>query len=156
MGVQQIKNILDEPGLSKLAGRLAEQAASQPTGVRIYLEGEIGAGKTTFARAFIQALGHRGPVKSPTYNLVHTYELPGATVHHFDLYRLHSADELEAIGFNEYLTPDAIILIEWPERVQGCLPSPDMAIKINVSGEKREVAISAETEQGVAILSCLQ
>jgi len=99
-------------------------AAGTPCRV-VELRGELGAGKTTFVRGALRALGARGAVKSPSYTLLETYELPGVSVVHLDLYRLVDPAELEQLGLADYHRPDFLWLIEWPERGAGRLPSPD-------------------------------
>lgn len=114
----------------------------------IWLNGDLGAGKTTFGRYFLQALGHEGLVKSPTYTLVEPYVLTvnGDTksVYHCDLYRLNDPDELDFIGFFDYLNePNALMLIEWAIRADGLLPTPFAVIDFIKSGEQRTVHIKS-------------
>jgi tRNA threonylcarbamoyladenosine biosynthesis protein TsaE len=90
--------------------------------VVIELRGELGTGKSTFARGVLRALGAKGSIKSPSYTLVETYELPGIQVLHIDLYRLNDPDELEHLGLVDFYKPGFLWLIEWPERAQGRLP----------------------------------
>ncbi len=118
--------------------RFAKQLAKIITAPKvIFLQGELGAGKTTFARFFLQALGYEGLVKSPTYSLVEFYEVAGFDIYHLDLYRLQSIDELELLGLRDYHTDSAIFLIEWPERVAAELPAPDICIKFQIDGGQR-------------------
>ncbi len=110
--------LADEAATAALAAVLARQARS---GDVLTLSGPLGAGKTSFARAFIAALGVRDEVPSPTFTLVQTYETAVATVWHFDLYRLTGPDEVHELGLDEALI-DGIVLIEWPERLGTLLP----------------------------------
>ena len=107
----------------------------------IHLTGQIGAGKTTFARGFLKAIGINGAVKSPTFTLVETYSRGGIKVNHLDLFRIDSSRELEFIGFDDYLDNKSILLIEWPESVSEGLPEPDLTIKIEVEGFSRRIQI---------------
>lgn len=107
----------------------------------VTLQGDLGAGKTTLVRGILAALGYPGHVKSPTYGLVETYELPQRKIAHFDLYRLGHPDELEFIGYSDYLESDTLCLIEWPEKGGGRIGSPDIELKLKISGLGREITI---------------
>lgn len=124
--------------MMELGGRIASKVAPP---FCIHLTGQIGAGKTTFARGFLKAMGIDGPVKSPTFTLVETYSKEDIKVNHFDLFRIDSTRELEFIGFDDYLHDKSILLIEWPESVCGDLPAPDLTIKIEVEGFSRRIQI---------------
>ena len=121
----------------------------------ITLQGQLGAGKTTLSRGLLQGLGHRGSVKSPTYTLVEPYQLPVGSVFHFDLYRIVDAEELEYMGFTEYLAEAKLCLIEWPERGQGFLPQADIAVEISQPGEGRCVTLVAYSACGEQLIDLL-
>ncbi|MEJ2309363.1 MAG: tRNA (adenosine(37)-N6)-threonylcarbamoyltransferase complex ATPase subunit type 1 TsaE [Gammaproteobacteria bacterium] len=108
----------------------------------VFLEGDLGAGKTTLVRGILRGLGWRGNVKSPTYTIVEPYEFDGITLYHFDLYRLADPEELDYLGLREMLG-QGMLLFEWPERGAGCLPDPDCVIRISHSREGRELTIEA-------------
>ena len=136
---------------------LADEAATVDVGAKIgagltagnvvFLEGELGAGKTTFSRGFLRARGHAGSVKSPTYTIVEPYEaLPGGPVFHMDLYRLSGAGELEYLGLDDYLHAGGVLLVEWPERADGHLPLPTVLITLTPEEKGRHVSLRAADE----------
>lgn len=133
-----------------LGARLASQAGD--SGMLIFLSGELGAGKTTLVRGFLQALGHAGAVRSPTYALVESYAIDGKEIFHFDLYRLTGPEELEAAGLREYFHPSAICLVEWPERGIGALPEPDLHLELTHAETGREVAVRSAGPHGNGLI----
>jgi len=121
----------------------------------VFLDGDLGAGgagKTTLCRGVLQAFGHTGAVKSPTYTLVESYQLDDTLLHHFDLYRLGDPEELEFIGIRDYLYQGNYCLIEWPNRGAGILPIPDLEVRISVTKMGRNVRITAATDTGNRVL----
>lgn len=143
----------DADAQEALGRRLA--TALQGRGV-VYLQGELGAGKTTLTRGVLHGYGHEGAVKSPTYTLVEPYELAGVTVFHFDLYRLTDPEELELMGIREYFRPDALVLVEWPERGQPLLPPADVVITIRANADGRTLELAARNEYGRSVLAALR
>ena len=121
----------------------------------VYLQGGLGAGKTTLTRGILRGYGHTGTVKSPTYTLVEPYELATATVYHFDLYRLTDPEELELLGIRDYCRPDALAVIEWPERGHPFLPPADLTITIRAIPDGRSLQFAAHSEKGEAVLVAL-
>lgn len=112
----------------------------------VFLNGDLGAGKTTLVRAALRAMGHQGAVKSPTYNIVEPYLIGTKPVYHFDLYRIFDPEELEALGMRDYLAQKALIFIEWPSRGAGVLPAADLTIQIDLvdtQPEARRILITA-------------
>ena len=118
------------------------------TGAVIFLQGDLGAGKTTFARGFLRGYGFQGAVKSPTYTIVEPYEFEHCNIFHFDLYRLGMPEEAAYLGIEEYFREETICLVEWPERGRGLLPLPDITITLSVSGTGRDFSWRGHTPKG--------
>lgn len=110
----------------------------------IFLDGDLGAGKTTLARGLLAGWGYRGGVTSPTFTLLESYELERRNVYHFDLYRMENPDELEMIGARELFNPQSICLIEWPERAAGFLPAPDVSFTIEHTTTGRQLSLAGK------------
>ncbi|VEJ08665.1 tRNA (adenosine(37)-N6)-threonylcarbamoyltransferase complex ATPase subunit type 1 TsaE [Actinobacillus delphinicola] len=125
-------------------------------GVVIYLNGDLGAGKTCLSRAMIQSLGFQGRVKSPTYTLVEEYDLPEIFIYHFDLYRLADPEELAFMGIRDYFNANTLCLIEWSSQGQGFLPPADLVIDLQYVDDARSLAIRANTPMGNNILNQLR
>ncbi|MET0022242.1 MAG: tRNA (adenosine(37)-N6)-threonylcarbamoyltransferase complex ATPase subunit type 1 TsaE [Candidatus Thiodiazotropha sp. 6PLUC1] len=122
----------------------------------VYLVGDLGAGKTTLARGFLRGVGYQGRVKSPTYTILEPYEMGKVSCYHFDLYRLSDVEELEYLGIQDLLTEDAYMLIEWPERGEGGLPSPDLVVDIAHDGVARRIKIGGVSRKGREIFQEIQ
>ncbi|MDH3607674.1 MAG: tRNA (adenosine(37)-N6)-threonylcarbamoyltransferase complex ATPase subunit type 1 TsaE [Gammaproteobacteria bacterium] len=145
--------LVGEAATLELAAKLAPLC--QPPLI-IYLQGDLGSGKTTFARGFIHKLGHSGKVKSPTFTLVETYDLEQAHLYHFDLYRLKDPLELEYIGIRDLIgESDVMCLIEWPERGGSALPEADLVIRLEYQGDSRAVDYQANSTKGQMIIDKL-
>jgi len=144
MGECRIQRHLDdETATSHLARTLAE---SQPGAAMVHLHGDLGAGKSTLARAWLRALGVTGPIPSPTYTLVERYQPIHGEVLHLDLYRIADTGELEFLGLDE-LTP-RLWLVEWPERAGTQLPAADLHIHLALAGSGRSAQIAANSPLG--------
>lgn len=145
------------PDTEALASRMA-RALSPPQGapVVLYLSGELGAGKTTFARGFLGGLGVHGPVRSPTYTLLELYAAGAFTVVHLDLYRLNQSAEIEGLGLREWARPEHVWLIEWPERGAGRLPPADITLVFSVGAQGHDVKASAGSPFGESWLAAVE
>jgi tRNA threonylcarbamoyladenosine biosynthesis protein TsaE len=142
----------DEAATSVLAARAA---AALDGGLVIYLHGDLGAGKSSFARALLQAQGVIGRIKSPTYSLVESYPLDGYVAWHLDLYRIADPGELEWLGIEAMVDPSALVLVEWPEHGKGALPAPDLDIRLAYAGTGRRARLLARSARGEALLARL-
>lgn len=143
----------DEAATVALARRLAPCVAD---GGVLYLRGELGAGKTTFARALLRALGVGERVKSPTYSLLERYIVAGRDAFHLDLYRIAEAGELEWLGLDELDAAHAIVLVEWPERGGDALPSADLEILLEHDGAARRGCLIPVSARGRAWIGTLE
>ena len=133
----------------------AALAACCPAGSSIHLFGDLGAGKSTLVRGFLQSLGHQGPVKSPTYTLVEGYELSGQRYFHFDLYRLGEAEELEYLGIRDYFDGQSVCLLEWPQRGKGFLPAPNLVVELHYLQHGREATLRPGRPDSSVIMDCI-
>jgi tRNA threonylcarbamoyladenosine biosynthesis protein TsaE len=133
-----------------LACAFADTASAPggPPGAVLYLQGDLGAGKTTCARALLRALGVVGLVRSPTYTLVETYELAALTCIHVDLYRLQSLTEVDELGLRDLVGPNSLLLVEWPERGGPALPAADLSVVLNYAGEGRQARVTQHSPLG--------
>jgi tRNA threonylcarbamoyladenosine biosynthesis protein TsaE len=136
-----------------VGGRLGEALSRLPPAdaVTITLSGDLGAGKTTLVAGLLAALGHAGPVRSPTYTLIEPYRLAGLDLYHCDLYRLRHPDELEDLGLRDLRVPGSVLLVEWPERAEGRLGSEDLTLRLAYADAGRSVEIHATTALGRAL-----
>ena len=144
----------DELATATLAARLLELLPEDLSGWTVLLSGELGAGKSTFARALIRGLGHTGPVPSPTYTLVEPYDLPRGNVYHVDLYRVSEEEELRFLGWTEL--DSGFRLVEWPERAPSLRRTADLEIELAYSGSGRTATLRAFNERGEAMLARLE
>jgi len=122
----------------------------------VHLKGELGAGKTTLARGLLRALGVKRAVRSPTFSLIEPYEFNQLRVFHLDLYRLSDAQELELIGGRDYLTHDALWLVEWPERGAGWLPPADLEVALRIHPSGRRISLRATSEAGESLATAVE
>lgn len=144
------RDLADEAATIALAEQLYAALAGELAGWTILLRGDLGAGKSTFARAFIKAAGHEGAVPSPTYSLVEPYRLVSGYIYHIDLYRISGIEELRYLGWNEL--DDGVRLVEWPERAPGLEGEADLVVELEYAGASRLARILALSERGSALI----
>jgi tRNA threonylcarbamoyladenosine biosynthesis protein TsaE len=125
------------------------------TGAVVYLRGDLGAGKTSCVRSLLRALGASGPVRSPTYTLVETYNLASFTCIHVDLYRIQALTEVDELGLRDVIAPGCLLLVEWPERGAAALPPADLDLVLRYVSEGREACVNAKTPLGAEWLENL-
>ena len=146
----------DEAATINIGRALASVVLSKlKQGIVVYLNGDLGAGKTTLTRGFVQGMGHKGNVKSPTYTLVEPYDLGLWQVYHFDLYRLADPEELEYMGIRDYFSDNCCCFIEWPEKGVGMLTEADLIVNLIYSGEQRNITLHAKSVKGIHVLKIL-
>jgi tRNA threonylcarbamoyladenosine biosynthesis protein TsaE len=142
----------DEAATAALGAQVADVLDD---GLVLYLHGSLGAGKTSFARALLTALGVGERVKSPTYSLVEGYMARGRPAWHLDLYRIADPGELEWLGLDALADPAALVLVEWPERGAGALPAADLELRLGYAEQGRHALLRAFTPRGEELLARL-
>ena len=154
--IQRSVALEGESKMVDFGAQLAAAIGKIDSPLLILLNGDLGAGKTTISRGILQGLGHQGAVKSPTYTLVEPYQLAIGKIYHFDLYRLIDPEELEHIGFSDYLSEAKLCIIQWPENGGSYIPLPDLSIGIQLNGSGRQVTLDSSTESGKQCINLLQ
>ena len=141
-----------EDAMVALGMRFGQVLSATAPGVSVFLQGDLGMGKTTFTRGIMRHFGHQGATKSHTYTLVEPYQFKQQKVHHFDLYRLGHPEELEYLGIRDYFDGCAINLIEWPDKGRGFLPTADVVLTIHPLERGRKLTFVAQTNMGDGVL----
>ena len=139
MNINNSITLINETDTLSYGKQLAKQL--EP-GQLIYLKGHLGVGKTTLVRGILHGLGHQGKVKSPTFTIVEPYEFEQFNLYHFDLYRLQDSNELETLGFRDYVNNNSVCLIEWPEKAEKFLPVANINIHLKIKDNNRLLTIS--------------
>ena len=153
--IVETRVLRNESATQALAAALSLQPALR--NACIELHGNLGAGKTTFVRHLLRALGVAGRIKSPTYAVVEPHEVPGLNIWHFDFYRFNDPREWEDAGFRDLFASPGLKLAEWPEKAVGLLPVADLAITLQAQpDESRRVTLTAQTGTGAALLQGLK
>ncbi|ALO37922.1 tRNA (adenosine(37)-N6)-threonylcarbamoyltransferase complex ATPase subunit type 1 TsaE [Alcaligenes faecalis] len=149
----------DEDATTALAERLAPLLSGQvpgvPTGGRIHLHGDLGAGKTHFVRALLRACGVTGRIKSPSYALLESYKVSSLYFYHLDFYRFSDPREWVDAGFRDILQDNAVVLIEWPEKAGDLLPEPDLDLHLDYCGDGRLATLDARSAKGTLWITTL-
>ena len=142
---------LDTPEATAALGAAVARSLRERPGLVVFLEGPLGAGKTTLARGLLRALGVVGAIRSPTYTLLEPYDIGDRTLIHLDLYRLKDEHELEPLGLRDYSPSSCWWLVEWPERGGARLPQADLRIVLSHRGGAREAALDGSLAGSVAL-----
>lgn len=162
MAVFDLELVLPDASATELLGRSLARAfpGASHSSAALFLEGDLGAGKTTCVRALLRSCGVSGLIRSPTYTLVESYRLATHTQEltcvHVDLYRLEGASEVDELGLRDFLTPGHLLLIEWPQKGAGSLPPPDLSLSLEFASSGRRARLRAGTERGAAWLDNLR
>ncbi|VAW49728.1 tRNA threonylcarbamoyladenosine biosynthesis protein TsaE [hydrothermal vent metagenome] len=162
-----LENELATTLFAQSLARAYQQQQAENKALVIYLQGDLGAGKSFFSRAFIQYFLPEQKVKSPTYTIVESYQASESTMHHFDLYRLSDPEELEYLAIRDLLTEPFVALVEWPQKGEGVLPNADILMTLqhanevewlldSASFDTRVVTLSAYSKGGEKILAALK
>jgi tRNA threonylcarbamoyladenosine biosynthesis protein TsaE len=153
--VSIVKNLVwsDETQTQSMAQALAQRLQAMQLDACISLVGDLGAGKTTWVRFLLQALGVQGRIKSPTYAVVEPYEVPAGHIWHFDFYRFNDPQEWEDAGFRDIFASHGLKLCEWPQKVQGIMPQPDLIIQIHLQDDMRHVQLQALSTKGEELIA---
>lgn len=148
--------LADDSETERLGRELACLVQRAESALAIYLDGDLGMGKTTLSRGLLRGLGHEGAVKSPTYTIVEPYENLQPPVYHFDLYRLKDPEELEFMGIRDYFNGHNLCLVEWPERGEELLPTADLTVHLESQGNGRSAILYAGSQVGADMLNDLE
>lgn len=146
--------------VTTLANRFAQILEEQATRFNktpwvIFLEGDLGTGKTTFVRACLQALGEKGKIKSPTYTILESYAIKQWQIYHLDLYRLADPEELHFLGIEDHLTANSIFFIEWPRKGHDVLPKPDLLLNYKFLAQGRALELTAFSQRAIPLLEAI-
>ena len=144
------RSLPDEQATIALAEEIFAALPEKLAGWTVLLRGELGAGKSSFARGFIKAAGHGGAVPSPTYTLVEPYKLASGNIYHIDLYRVLDEEELRYLGWNEL--DDGMRLVEWPDRAPGLAEEADLVLELQYAGNSRTAHLEALSKRGSALI----
>ena len=150
-----MKRFLENEAATTTFGReLLDALPADLAGWTLLLSGELGAGKSTFARALIRGAGHEGAVPSPTYTLVEPYHLARGSIYHIDLYRVSDEEELRYLGWNEL--DDGCRIVEWPDRAPGLVAQADLSLEFSYAGDGREVEVTALSDRAQAVVEVIK
>jgi len=147
-----VRAVPDEAAVAVLAASFARRVCAP---LVIFLEGDLGAGKTTFARAFLHALGYPGYVKSPSYGLLESYHAGGKAILHLDLYRIEDPEELDYLAIRDLYDAETVLLVEWPERGINHLPAADLKLRFDETDESHTISCFAKSAAGIEVSNAI-